>query len=227
MKKLFAKITAIISAATMFAVPALSANASYNPRYNRSAKNYYDGDGFYHRIVWESGYGIGGHRDILVGDANGDNKVNIDDATAIMKHITNPDNCRITDRERLIAADANGEGGVTMMDALLIQKVVYGITTFEEGQTQFEDIDISTGTYRVCTEATSTVLETVLVGDVNNDGAVTIADVTAINQINGNYTNTRDKRAADINNDGKVNQIDKNYLYAIDAGRRTNFDDLY
>ena len=226
MKKLFAKVTAIISAAAMLAVPALSANASYNPRYNRSAKNYYDADGNYHRIVWEDELGISGHRDIMVGDVNGDRKVTLDDATAIMTYVTNPDAHTITDYERLLAADTNGEGGITLMDALLIQKVVKNITTFEEGQAYFNDVDFSAGTYRVYVDGNRN-FQAVLVGDVNNDGFVTIADVVAINQANGNYANIRDKRAADINNNGQVNNADKNYLYAIDAGTRTNFDDLY
>lgn len=60
----------------------------------------------------------------LIGDANGDGKLTISDATAIQKHIA-----KIAEisNGNLPAADLNGDGKITVADATVIQKKLAGI----------------------------------------------------------------------------------------------------
>lgn len=60
----------------------------------------------------------------LIGDANGDGKLTISDATAIQKHIA-----KIAElsKEKFTVADLNGDGKITVADATIIQKKLAGI----------------------------------------------------------------------------------------------------
>ena len=55
---------------------------------------------------------------VLIGDANGDGRINIRDVTAIQRHIAE---VMILTGEGLAAADVNGDGTVTVDDATLLQ----------------------------------------------------------------------------------------------------------
>ena len=55
---------------------------------------------------------------VLIGDANGDGRINIRDVTAIQRHIAE---AMILTGEGLAAADVNGDGTVTVDDATLLQ----------------------------------------------------------------------------------------------------------
>ena len=63
--------------------------------------------------------------------------------------------------------------------------------------------------------------EAFLLGDVNKDGAITIADVTAlVNIILGKDTaGTYDRRAADVNTDGSITIADVTALVNIILGK--------
>lgn len=61
---------------------------------------------------------------VLSGDANGDGKLSISDATAIQKHIAKME---ALSEENLKAADLNGDGKITVADATVIQKKLAGI----------------------------------------------------------------------------------------------------
>lgn len=68
-------------------------------------------------------------------------------------------------------------------------------TTAKSKETEFDDVDVT--------------LVTVLLGDANGDGYVTIADVTAIiNRINNAVTGTFVEAAADVNGDGVISIAD-------------------
>lgn len=65
-------------------------------------------------------------KELLLGDADGDNKVNVKDATAIQKHVAG----LITLTEDGVkAADADGNTNVNVKDATAIQKHIAGIDT--------------------------------------------------------------------------------------------------
>lgn len=60
----------------------------------------------------------------LVGDANGDGKISIADATAIQKHLAK---IGVISEENMKLADLNGDGKLTVADATIIQKKLAGI----------------------------------------------------------------------------------------------------
>ena len=74
-----------------------------------------------------------GTGDLLYGDANLDNNVNIADAVLVMQVATNPDKYEVGKSELSITklgkqqADVNKDGGVNNKDALLIQKYKLGL----------------------------------------------------------------------------------------------------
>ncbi len=63
---------------------------------------------------------------ILIGDANGDTRVEIADATLILQHLTNPVEYPLVNNGP-VAADVNFDGVVTKDDALLIQQLDAGM----------------------------------------------------------------------------------------------------
>ncbi len=64
--------------------------------------------------------------DVVIGDANGDNTVDLADATSIIQYIGNPDKYDLSE-QGLANADCNGDGKVTGADALAIQKLEAGM----------------------------------------------------------------------------------------------------
>ncbi len=60
----------------------------------------------------------------IIGDANGDDEVNIKDATAIQKHLAM---LELIADERIQFADADGDDVLTIKDATVIQKCIAGI----------------------------------------------------------------------------------------------------
>ena len=63
---------------------------------------------------------------ILYGDADQNGKVNVQDAIAILKHVTG---AQPLTGQALAAADVDGKNGVNVQDAILILKKVTGIIT--------------------------------------------------------------------------------------------------
>lgn len=62
----------------------------------------------------------------LTGDANGDNTVDLADATSIIQYIGNPDKYTIF-TQYLVNADCTGDGKITGADAIAIQKLEAGM----------------------------------------------------------------------------------------------------
>ena len=58
---------------------------------------------------------------VLIGDADGNGKVDIMDVTIVQMHIAQ---IITLEGDRLIAADANGDGAVNITDATHIQKFI-------------------------------------------------------------------------------------------------------
>lgn len=204
MKKLFATI----SAAAMLAVPMINA-------FPTNAANFTN----YYRSVWTdyAGTDTSAHKEYLVGDANGSGTVTLTDATVILQHIANPDKYRLTGN-KLKNADTNGDGSVTAMDALIIQKVIAGNTTFADEQVYFkalgDNYNSNPSSYRIYEYNNG--FQAVLPGDVNNSGTITYADLVAFRQAEATGQGfhffgddyRRAGRAANVNNDGVVNEDD-------------------
>ena len=238
MKKLFAKVTAVVSAAAMLAVPALTANATDN-----KIKDYLVNNRYYHRVVWEENKGIHAHRDVLVGDVNGVGGITEADATAILQYINTTDSEKkekIAKKMDLYAADVDGNGDIDSRDAELIRYWVSNVINHVASYQRYYNDWIwrnTNNTYRVFVNDDNSY-STVLIGDVNNNGTITDSDVSALEQgrdkgfdifnksSNGN-SGTRARRAADINNDGVVDQKDIDYIRKVIRGEKPNFDFLY
>lgn len=216
MKKIFAKVTAIISAAAMLTAPMLNVATV-----NAATVEYY------YRSLWTDYMGTGpsAHEEILVGDANGSGTITMADATAILQHLTNPDKCRLTG-DNLKNADANGDGMVTAKDALIIQKVLNKTTTFKAEQVYFQALGNKynqTATYRIFKDFDNGGYMAVLPGDVNNSGTITYADVVAFRQAEATGQGfhifgadyRRAGRAADMNNNCVVNDVDLSIIYEL------------
>lgn len=225
MKKLFAKVTAAISAAAMLAVPTINAFPA-----NASVVNYT-------RYIWKEYNGIDDWWwEQNIGDANGDGIVNLDDATAVLDYIGDKDHHTVIKYK----ADANGDGAITAIDALIIQRVVKGYTFFEREQVYLQDyiekgIYNANGTYRLFDFRHS--YQAVLLGDINNDGLINDADIDSFDEamksskhlhifdggLNGNDF-VRARRAGDINNNGEFDQEDLELLETVVSGQHINFD---
>lgn len=90
---------------------------------------------------------------------------------------------------------------------------------------------LNKSTVRTC-DAFNTVV--ILVGDVDGDGIVNQNDITKLDPMINNYKTiyigddivTRQKRAADINNDGSIDSRDADLLRSYVKGDREDFSDL-
>ena len=242
MKKLFAKVTAAISAAAMLAVPAI--NAFQANAAKKGVTDVLEGRKYY-REVWheelKNGHTVISHKTILVGDVNGDNKINLADASAIKQYLQNPTNYpliikkgNISDASKYYAADVDGNGYVEKYDATLIQYFDSGLVNHFKGSQYYFNILGSlnpNGTYRVYVKEDK-IYSAVLVGDVNGDGKVTSVDASAIKQANSALEGflifgsdyIRAGRAADVNCDGYIDETDIHLIKELDAGVRINFD---
>ena len=97
-----------------------------------------------------------------------------------------------------------------MLD-LLLQNGSY--PDFEAGKMERGDVGIENG--RIAYLGTAA-----LGGDVNNDGNVTIADVTAlVNLILGKDDSGYNRTAADVNNDGSITIADVTALVNLILGK--------
>ena len=135
----------------------------------------------------------------LLGDANGDGKINISDATAIQRHVAE---MTLLNDEYLEAADVDGDGEITETDATLIQKYLASIETpYLIGQPI-----------------------KVVLGDANGDGKINNDDVTAIQRhiLGTELIADRYQRAADINGSDGITSADavllQDYINGTDIG---------
>ncbi|MDE6539766.1 MAG: hypothetical protein K2K66_06205 [Ruminococcus sp.] len=70
--------------------------------------------------------------DIITGDANGANDVNISDAVLIMQVLSNPNEYKLTEQGKANADVVNQGDGVTAMDALAIQLIGLNMVSIED-----------------------------------------------------------------------------------------------
>ena len=64
------------------------------------------------------------------GDANGDGKVNVADAVAVLQYIANKAKFPL-DEQGIINADIDGSPGITGSDAIAIQKIDAGVLVLD------------------------------------------------------------------------------------------------
>ncbi len=101
-----------------------------------------------------------GNDDILWGDANCDNAVNVSDAVFIMQCLSNPDDYKLTEQGKINADVCNHGDGVTASDALSIQKI--GINLLKQSDLPESYMDappqptVTTQTTTTTTEKTTT-----------------------------------------------------------------------
>ncbi len=221
------KILTTLSAAAMLAatmITPISASAS------GPSEDYLSGR-LYHRVVWTDNGGPTAHRDVIAGDANNDGVLSLSDAVAILQYAANPQKYGNID---LDAADVDGNGYIEQNDATLIQYFDSGLVNHFKGYQYYFNIlgTLNTnGTYRVFHNSDKK-FSAVLIGDVNNDKKINISDVVLTNRAKNegffifgdDYI--RAGRAADINNDGRVNDTDTDLMFDVIVSRRPNFDDI-
>lgn len=82
-------------------------------------------DALYVLAKTDSTITLGGYPSVCLGDADGDGKVTIADATMIQRHEVQM--VRFTETQKK-AADVDGDGKITVLDATLIQRYAAGIT---------------------------------------------------------------------------------------------------
>ena len=70
-----------------------------------------------------------GSKDIVYGDANGDDEVTVADATLVMQSLANPDIYALDSDQRERSDVSGGSDGVTSADALAIQQYLSGLIT--------------------------------------------------------------------------------------------------
>ena len=233
MKKLFAKVTAAISAAAMLAVPAINVNAANTIP---NTKAYVDEDGLYHRIVWEdeltNGHSYLNRSDIIAGDIDGDGSITNDDVEAIEQYLQYHNLNVLIDT---CAADVNGDGKIDSTDKKYIKALAKGNRPKIQNLQKFDIQPInSTSTYKLYYNENDLSFSLILVGDVNGDNKLTTADASAIIQANSAHEGflifgsdyIRARRAADVNNDNRTDSTDVRLIQELDAGVRTNFDEF-
>ena len=167
---------------------------------------------------------------LLFGDVDGNNKVNIQDVTAIKGYVAKY--IELDDNQKL-ASDVNQDGVVNDEDASIIQKYLIGIVddnkNAQKNSTNGLDSAYTIGKDRLCpkgyninktkTKCSKTINKTalkteILYGDLNNDKKVDIEDANILN----NYLlgkielDNIQKIAADYNKDNVINIDDLNEI---------------
>ena len=127
---------------------------------------------------------------MLLGDVNGDNKIDDDDVNDILKHINGIEEIP---EERLPAADIDGDGEITKDDAQLLNDYIHG-----------KPVD----------EPIAQPVKVLILGDVDGDGDIDTDDVNDIlRHINGIEEIPEDRQpAADIDRDGEITKNDAELL---------------
>ena len=228
------KTLSAISAAVMCAVPMINGVTANAAKLHTT--DYLSGRKYYREIWFDSSTdGVSdGHWTELVGDVNGDWKINAADIACLQSYLKNKKNSI-----NRLSADIDGNGYVEEYDVTLLQQYDAGLINHFKGyQAYYNRLSNynKNGTYRVYSNNGGNDFSAVLVGDINNDGKINICDSTLLSQclkngkgFNAYFSNETDRkraqRASDINNDGHINQADVKLINAYDAGT-VNFDDF-
>lgn len=160
-------------------------------------------------------------------DVNGDNKITNDDVDMLQKKIANliaDLTAQTKDVNTGISGDVNGDGILDINDATLIQKYVAGLISFTDSQKKLADVDGDGKITALDAEVIqkkivgkisdlpiqNSSVKTYTLGDVNEDKSVNINDVTSVlKYLNGSQKLSElQKKAADVDGDGNVTDID-------------------
>ena len=140
---------------------------------------------------------------ILYGDVNEDGEITEEDSTLLYNYLDT--GIRKSD-QALKNSDVNGDGKVNIIDLGLLQMYVESRNNFP---------DFKEEGYSLPSNSLSKEYYTIQYGDVDNDGKANMADVTRIdNYIIKETTLTgQEILNADVNGDGKIDDIDREILY--------------
>ena len=127
----------------------------------------------------------------VIGDVTGDGKVNIADVGKLSRTLNDSETYPLNKLE-MINADINADGKVDKVDELLLTKYVKNNNNYPS------------------TLPNEPITDYVFYGDVNEDGSITILDAQRVYEsLNSNKSLTKQQfKNADVNVDGKVNEID-------------------
>ena len=140
---------------------------------------------------------------ILYGDLNSDGEITEADSTLLYNYLDT--GIRKSD-QALKNSDVNGDGKVNIVDLGLLQMYVESRNNFP---------DFKEEGYSLPSNSLSKEYYTIQYGDVNGDGKANMSDVTRINDyiIKETTLTGQEFLNADINGDGKIDDIDREILY--------------
>ena len=140
---------------------------------------------------------------ILYGDLNNDGEITEEDATLLYNYLNT--GIRKSD-QALKNSDVNEDGKVNIVDLGLLQMYIENPNNFPG----FTEKSYSLPLYSISKE-----YYTIQYGDVNGDGKANMSDVTRINDyiIKETTLTGQEFLNADINGDGKIDDIDREILY--------------
>ena len=136
---------------------------------------------------------------IVMGDVNGDYKVDDDDILLIKNYWVNG---KGIENDRLIAADVNEDGAVTEADYTMINERIKADS--DSGLLNSEDVNMAIRTKLVKYD------EVTYWGDINGDGEITVHDASAILRYRSSLItlSAEEFALADVNGDGKLTRAD-------------------
>ena len=139
------------------------------------------------------------YRVIVMGDVNGDYKVDDDDILLIKNYWVNG---KGIENDRLIAADVNEDGAVTEADYTMINERIKADS--DSGLLNSEDVNMAIRTKLVKYD------EVTYWGDINGDGEITVHDASAILRYRSSLItlSAEEFALADVNGDGKLTRAD-------------------
>ena len=140
---------------------------------------------------------------ILYGDLNNDGEITEEDATLLLNYLDT--GIRKSD-QALKNSDVNGDGKVNIIDLGLLQMYIESPDNFP---------DFTEKNYSLPNRSISKEYYTIQYGDVNGDGKANMSDVTRINDYISKETTLTGQEFlnADVNGDGKIDDIDREILY--------------
>ena len=124
----------------------------------------------------------------MLGDVNKDSTINIQDVELILIYINDSNSIDET------VSDVDQDGNVTSQDAIKILQYLISNDYINIG----DSIQIANTIY--------------MLGDINNDGEVTIEDVEAVQQYIGEVIDSINELIADVNGDGNITSDDTHTL---------------
>lgn len=130
----------------------------------------------------------------------------------------------------IVYGDLDGDGKVTSADSLIIQRYFSGLQKLDSNQFKAADVDgdrkITSADWLLINRRSVNIIkffpvENITLGDVDGDQKITSADsLKVLRAWKGLETLTnRQKKSADFNGDGKINNIDANLILNKSVGK--------